>query len=171
MRHFYARRCPWGFLCKSPLGARISQLMPGHRFEADSLAAGWAGQPEEQQPDAQRQPDASGRWGSALSLLLFGPLALGREREPTKPTKLSMDSIWSSWCFYDRSKLTEEGIMPDEAALRQAVLAASWQPHGEASELLSTDATWRLPDLALGSVACSSNVALRLARSTSCVAV
>ena len=75
--------------------------------------------------------------------MLFGPLA-GKRAEQSEAER--PEEVWHSWCFHDAHELTEEGVMPDVAALMDEVHAASWQAEGH--ELLSTDATWRFPDLA-----------------------
>ena len=96
-------------------------------------------------------------WGSTLSLMLFGPLAMSRRTNSGRRQSDGCDGIagkneqklstWSSWCFHDIQQLTE-GVMPEVAKLMHEVHDASWQSRSESNELLDTDATWRFPELA-----------------------
>lgn len=85
--------------------------------------------------------------------MLFGPLALSKSKKAdgAKQGEVEVKSdepVWNTWCFHDTELLTEDGVMPEVAALMHEVHAASWQARSESSELLDTDATWRFPDLA-----------------------
>ena len=85
--------------------------------------------------------------------MLFGPLALSKKSKAdgTNQGEVEVESdepVWNTWCFHDTELLTEDGVMPEVAALMHEVHAASWQARSESSELLDTDATWRFPDLA-----------------------
>ena len=100
-----------------------------------------------------------GPWGSALSLLLFGPLAFKQKDDADANSPKQMPrgvAGWHTWCFYHREELTEEGVMPDVAQLMHEAHRASWHSSHDSTDLLSTDAAWRLPDLAAFSVACGN---------------
>ena len=143
------------FLC------RIAESCPGSvgRFDADQLSepgdAGGAGAASNAKDSADSAAPGPS-WGSTLSLMLFGPLALSKKSKKSKADGASQgevevksdEPVWNTWCFHDTELLTEDGVMPEVAALMHEVHAASWQARSESSELPDTDATWRFPDLA-----------------------
>lgn len=135
--------------------SRIGQCTPSLRFDPEELSQSWSVAPiARQAKDAEAEGGNSrlGPWGSALSLLLFGPLAFKKKDDAdASPSKQMPRSVagWHMWCFYHREELTEEGVMPDVAQLMHEAHRASWHSSHDSTDLLSTDAAWRLPDLAL----------------------
>lgn len=142
--------------------SRIAESCPGSvgRFDADQLSepgdAGGAGAASNAK-DSTDSAAPGPSWGSTLSLMLFGPLALSKKSKKSKADGASQgevevksdEPVWNTWCFHDTELLTEDGVMPEVAALMHEVHAASWQARSESSELLDTDATWRFPDLVM----------------------
>ena len=125
----------------------------GPLFTADDLAKHhWSRDAKaEAEAGAAKDPVSSGvqSWGSALSLMLFGPLAMSTQspKAPETGGRPPSEMMWHTWCFHDTELLTEDGVMPEVAALREEVHAASWQTRSDSNGLLDTDATWRFPDL------------------------
>lgn len=113
-------------------------------------------QPPEQLRTPDQEPPAEtetlGEWlGSAISLVLFGPLAFASKCATEPKCGMHGESSkcvasWQSWCFFDEDDLTDEGVTPEVAALMEEVHEASWQSQGEGTRLLSTSAASQLPD-------------------------
>ena len=132
------------------------------RFDSELLSKSWAMGTATDSQEMSKSPSSEtsrfGPWGSALSLLLFGPLAFnkksGEDDGRSGGQVPGAAAGWHTWCFYHRDKLTEEGVMPDVASLMQEVHSASWRSSHDSTDLLSTEAAWRLPDLAGSPVPC-----------------